>query len=181
MDQLVQELHTTLVGRFEWVIVDSLTFLFQLVGGREINDTYVAGKDIRRAYGQAGAAVNQIIQDLVAAPVNLIFTAHLAKEHQDEQTAAVETDIGEHEVKLAVTPMVWNILGPAVGFIGRTYKVKEMEKDAKGINRGVTKYKVSFNDGDRSPVGSRYSMAGEYTITPTTLKDIEAALRKETA
>lgn len=180
-DQLIKELHTNLVGKFDWVVVDSLTFLFQLVGGKEINDTYVAGKDIRRAYGQAGAAVNQRIQDLVSAPVNVIFTAHLAKEHKDDDgTVDVQTDIGEHEVKLAITPMVWQILGPAVGFIGRTYKTKEYVKNAQGVLKPETKYKVSFNDGDRSPVGSRYSMDGEYEITLTTLKDMEAELRKET-
>ncbi|NIT79245.1 MAG: AAA family ATPase, partial [Anaerolineae bacterium] len=112
-------------GRFDWVVVDSLTFLFQLIGGKELTEVFMANKDVRRAYGRAGAAVSSIIHDLVLLrDTNVIFTAHLAKE-SDEEAISMDTRLGEHQVKLAVTPMVWKILGPAVSFIGRTYKKDE--------------------------------------------------------
>ncbi len=157
--------------KYEWVVVDSVTFMFQRFGGKDILQTYMDGRDVRRAYGQAGAAVGQIINDLCMLPkTNVIFVAHLEKEYKDDDTSvSLETNLGEHEVKLAVTPMVWKILGPAVGFIGRTQKGQQLDV-ATGNTEDV--FTVSFNDGSRSPVGSRYTMEAEYAITPTLLSDL---------
>lgn len=178
IQDVIKELHTTAKGRFRWVVVDSLSFLFQLLGGKDINDTYLSGKDIRRAYGQAGAAVNQIINDLCALDAHVIFCAHLANEDTDDGVA-MDTSLGETEVKVAVTPMVWKLLGPAVGFIGRTYRVRTYERE-EGAKKAtpVTKFMISFNDGEKSPAGSRYEMEAEYEITPSLLKDLEAELQK---
>jgi hypothetical protein len=67
--------------------------------------------------------------------------------------------------------MVWKILGPAVGFIGRTFKKDEWVDGNK-----ETKYYVSFNDGGRSPAGSRYDMAGMYEASDTLLSDLTTSL-----
>lgn len=163
-------------GDYEWIVFDSLTFLFQMLAGDEITDTFIQNKDVRRAYGKAGAAVNSIISKGVTLPANVIFTAHLQVEAGEDVVA--ETQFGEHEVKVAVSPMIWKNLGPAVGFIGRTYRTKRYEK-VNGVQKAVNKFMVSFNDGDRSPAGSRYSMNGEYEGTVTTLKDIAADVRKD--
>ena len=173
---IVKALHTTDAGRFTWVVVDSLTFLFQLLGGKEINKVYAENKDVRRAYGRAGAAVSQIVHDLVLLEdVNIIFTAHLTKEKDNDDSVGVETILGESEVKVAVTPMVWTILSGAVSFIGRTYKETVFEKEGKKRNKR-TRFAVSFNDGDRSPAGSRLTMDGEYEITDHLLKDLATEL-----
>ena len=160
---------------YEWVSIDSVTFMFQRFGGKDILQTYIDGRDVRRAYGQAGAAVGQIINDLCMLPkTNVIFVAHLEKEFSDNDSGvSLETDLGEHEVKIAVTPMVWKILGPAVGFIGRTQKSQTLD-----VGTGNTEdvFTVSFNDGSRSPVGSRYAMESEYVITPTLLSDLASDL-----
>ena len=180
LQSVIEALHTTHAGKYEWVVLDSLTFAFQMAIGKELNDTYTSGQNIMRPYGKGGAAVSQIIVDLVAVKANVIFTAHLAKESDNDDGVAVDQTLGEHEVKVAVTPMVWKTLGPAVGFIGRTFRKKEYEKQGK-VNRPVNKFKVSFNDGDLSPAGSRYSMDGEYESTPTLLNDVYEQLRKESA
>lgn len=172
LDELIKALYTTDAGRFDWVVVDSITFLFQLAGGKEVLKSYIENKDMRRAYGRAGAQVGQIIHDLVnLKDTNVIFTAHLEKVG-DEESTSLETELGESEVKLAVTPMVWKILGPAVSFIGRTRKHTEWEKDDKGVRNKVTKYSVSFNDGERSPAGSRLPMQAEYEVNGPMLRDL---------
>lgn len=156
---------------YDFVVLDSITFMFQRFGGKDILDTYIKGKDVRRAYGQAGAACCQIINDLALLPTtNVIFVAHLKKEYsEDDLTVDVDQDLGEHEVTLAVTPMVWSLLGPAVGFIGRTFKADQVDLDEGNTE---TKFFVSFNDGSRSPAGSRYKMAGRYEITDNLLRDL---------
>jgi len=161
--------------QYDFVVVDSVTFMFQRFGGKAILKTYVDGRDVRRAYGQAGAAAGQIINDLAMLPkTNVIFIAHLEKEYSDDDdSVVVDQDLGEFEVKLAVTPMVWKILGPAVGFIGRTHRKNAVNLDG-GNNE--SSFHVSFNDGSRSPVGSRYAMEAEYEITPTLLSDLASEL-----
>jgi len=54
-----------------------------------------------------------------------------------------------------------------VGFIGRTYKKQEWTDGNK-----ETKFYVSYNDGERSPAGSRYDMEGLYEASDTFLKDL---------
>lgn len=172
VNQLIRSLHTEDAGRFNWVVIDSLTFLFQLAGGKEVLKSYIENKDMRRAYGKGGAQVGQVIHDLVGLKdTNVIFTAHLQKV-DDEESTSLETELGESEVKLAVTPMVWKILGPAVSFIGRTRKHTEWEKNEKGVRNKVTKFSVSFNDGERSPAGSRLPMQAEYEIQGPMLQDL---------
>ena len=154
---------------YVFITLDTVTWMFQKFGGRDILKTYQAGKDVRRAYGFAGAAAGQIIHDLAMLPNNVLFLAHLQKEYdEDDGTVDVDQDLGEHEVSLAVTPMVWKILGGAVGFIGRTYK----EQIATTGGNSEDRYLVSFNDGSRSPAGSRYEMEGLYEQSPTLLKDL---------
>ena len=149
IEAIIKALITTDAGIYEWVVVDSITFLFQMLGGSELTDVYMANKDVRRAYGKAGAAVSSIIHDIVRIPnINVIFTAHLDKETNEDEQVKMDTKLGEHQVKLAVTPMVWKILGPAVSFIGRTYKRDMSVKGADGKRNKQTVYRVSFNDGD---------------------------------
>ena len=173
-EQLVRAMLADEDAEYDWRVLDSVTFMFQRFGGRDILKTYQAGKDIRRAYGQAGAAAGQIINDLALMKgKNVLFTAHLKREQGEDDVVDVDQDLGEHEVRLAVTPMVWQILGPAVGFIGRTFKQNIEDLQSGNIE---TKYYVSFNDGNRSPAGSRYDMAGMYESSDTLLKDLTTDL-----
>lgn len=164
-EDIIRAGYTTDAGRFPWWVVDSTTFLFKLADEGQINKAYVSGSDIRRPYGRAGAIVSQIILDLVNMPdTNIIFTAHL-KNDGDKEDVVVATDLGESAVKVAVSPMVWETLGPAVSFIGRTHK-KTVYTGEKGKKKKETRYFVSFDDGDRSPSGSRLTgMLAEYDVT----------------
>lgn len=176
VDQIVRSLYTVDAGKWDWVVFDSITFLFQLAGGKDVLQSYVENKDMRRAYGKAGAIVGQVIHDLVLLKdTNVIFTAHLDKVGDDE-SISLDTELGESEVKLAVTPMVWKILGPAVSFIGRTHRASGWEKGEKGIRNRITTFGVSFNDGERSPAGSRLSMQAEYELTGSMLDDLATEL-----
>lgn len=169
-EQIIRSLATTDSDRFKYVSVDSITFMFHMLDGGLINKAYMNNQNIMRPYGKAGAAACSIIHDLLMLDMHVLFTAHLQKE-DGEESVAQEQELGEHEVKLAVTPMVWKILGPGVGFIGRTYKRDEWEGTGKDRNK-VTRYRVSLNDGERSPAGARIEMPGELEITTTTLQDL---------
>lgn len=173
---VLNELKSGAQARYDWVVLDSLTFLFDKLAGDDINATYLENKDVRRAYGKAGAAVNSIVSKAVGLDTNVIFIAHLQVQQDDDNVT--ETQLGDHEVKVAVSPMIWKNLGPAVGFIGRTYRTKQYEKDESGKPKLVNKFMVSFNDGDRSPAGSRYSMNGEYEANTMTLKTVQADAQK---
>ena len=169
VDDIVRQLATTDAGVYEWVVFDSLTFFFQMVGGREISVAYMNNTNIMRPYGKAGAPVCQIIADAVRLKdIGVVFTAHLAVESEDE-VVKLEQTLGESEVKLAVTPMVWKVLGPAVSAIGRTYKTTEYDK----AGNKLTRYRVSFNDGERSPAGARTEMPAELNITTETLANLK--------
>jgi hypothetical protein len=172
-NQVIKQILGGEAEAYDFVVVDSVTFMFQKFDGGAIAKDFVSGKDIRRAYGMAGAACQQVIHDLSMLPAtNVIFVAHLQKEFDDDSVSQ-DQDLGEHEVSLAVTPMVWKILGPSVGFIGRTFR-----KTAKDLDSGNTTdgFYVSFNDGARSPAGSRYKMEAEYQITDTLLTDLAIEL-----
>ena len=180
VDAIIRALFTTDRGRFDFVVADSLTFMFQAFGGADITKVYLENKDMRRAYGRAGALVSQVINDMVRIPdTHVIFTAHIAKEHEEDGVVSVDTSVGETELKLAITPMVWKVLGPAVSFIGRTYKKDVILKNSDGSRNKETQYRVSFNDGMRSPAGSRIEMEGDLLIETDTLKKLAANLTKE--
>lgn len=168
LDELVKALHTTDRDRFDWIVVDSLTFLFTMIGGKDIAGAWMENKDVRRAYGKAGASVQQFVHDLLLLEdTNLILTAHLEKE-REEDFVNMDQDLGESEVKVAVTPMVWRLLGPAVSFIGRTFRSSryvDVVEDGKKKRKKEAAFAVSFNDGERSPAGSRLPMKGEYELT----------------
>ncbi len=177
-EDIVRALSTTDAGRFKFVVVDSVGFMFQKFDAGAINKAYMNNTNIMRPYGAAGAPTAQIIHDLVSLPMHVIFTAHLQKEDGQEDSVAQETMLGEHEVRLAVTPMVWKTLGPAVSFIGRTFKETEYVKEGKTRNKKTT-YRVSFNDGERSPAGARIALPGELEITTTLMQELADNLESE--
>ncbi|MBW1942613.1 MAG: AAA family ATPase, partial [Deltaproteobacteria bacterium] len=176
---LITALETTDRGRFDWVSVDSITFMMDRFGGAEVYKAYQEGKDVRRPYGKLGASANQVISRLVhLEDQNVLFVAHLVNKENDQDTV-VDQELGESVVKLAVPPSVWKLLGPAVGFIGRTFRRTEYVKDSQNKRNKVTNYYVSFNDGERSPAGSRYTMDGEYLSGTSLLADLAKAIIKE--
>lgn len=181
IDALIKDLHAGAKDDFEWMTLDSATFLFDILGGKEINQQWIDNKDVRREYGRAGAGVNQILHDFLLMDTNLIVTAHLDRVSNEEDLVDMDTKLGENEVKVAVTPMVWRYLGGAVSFIGRTYKEKVYETtvvDGKKKRNSRTLYRVSYNDGERSPAGSRLrGMNGVYEVTDTWLTDLAHELK----
>lgn len=181
VDEIIRALFTTDKGRFPFVVADSITFMFQMFGGEEITRTYLENKDMRRAYGRAGALTSQVINDMIKIPeAHVLFTAHIDKEHEDDPgVSTVDVSVGETEVKLAVTPMVWKVLGPGVSFIGRTYKKSVSTQDSAGRRNRETQFRVSFNDGARSPAGSRIPMEGDMLIELDTMEKLATLLTKE--
>ena len=179
LDGLIKKLHAGAVKQFDWIIVDSLTFLFHMIGGKAIANLWADNKNVMRQYGNTGGAVIQVLHDLFALDVNLIITAHLERE-SEEDMISMDQELGEREVKVAITPMVWKFVGPAVSFIGRTYKRTVWDKevvDGKKVRNKRTEYVVSYDDGERSPAGSRLPMLAEYQVTDTWLTDLATQLK----
>lgn len=146
---VILALHAGEAANYEWVVLDSVTFAFELVGRVEIAKAVANNVDIRRPYGQVGAALSQMLFDLVALPTNVVFITQLRHDNLDEDEAGPEE--GKFPVSLAVTPLVYKVLAPAASVLGRTYK--QMFVDAKGNK--VVQFLVSFEDYGRSPAGSR--------------------------
>lgn len=163
---------------YETAVYDSVTFMFELVGGASISKAFRENTDIRRPYGAAGAAVNQVVYNATTLPMNVIFTAQLKLEDEkDEDGVPLDPEEGEHPMTLAVTPMVYKILVPAVTFIGRTYKRQGFEKSGnKGQAKPVVEYWTSFEDFGRSPAGSRIPIPGQ--VQDLNLDDLLAEITK---
>lgn len=151
LSEIVLALHSGASEGYDWVILDSVTFAFELLGRTAIAKAVAANVDIRKPYGQTGAALTQIIHDLVALPTNVVFIAQLKHEGQDDDDDKAGPEEGRFPFTMAVTPMVYKILAPAVSVVGRTYK--QMFVDAAGNKQ--TQFMVSFEDYGRSPAGSR--------------------------
>lgn len=185
IDEIIVQLRSGGTELFDWVVVGSVTSLFYMLGHKGIAKAYHEGTDIRRAHGAPGAEVQQIIYDLVSLPINSMFIAHLEKvSAEDDSGIALDSSLGQTEVKLAVTPMVWKILGVATDFIARSYKeivYEEQKVDGKKVRNKRTRYMVSLNDGNKTPVGSRLSMAAEYEIVPNLLDTIATEIAGDNA
>lgn len=151
LHDVVLALHQGAVKDYDWVVLDSVTFAFELLGRNMISKAVADNVDIRRPYGQVGAALTQIIHDLVALPTNVVFITQLKQDNLDEDDDGAGPEEGKFPFTMAITPMVYKILAPAVSVVGRTYK--RMFVDASG-NKKV-QYLVSFEDYGKSPAGSR--------------------------
>lgn len=171
---IITALHGGEVEQYDRVVLDSATFAIEIVGSKLINKTLEQGKDVRNAYGKVGAAVSQIIHDLIALPTDVVITAQLRMAFQDEEEDGAPTvEEGNYPFTLAVTPMVYKVLAPAASVIGRTYK--KMFKDANG-NKKV-QYLVSFEDYGRSPAGSRLEVPD--TVENLNIDKLTSAMKGE--
>jgi hypothetical protein len=132
---------------FDTVTCDSITFWVMMLGGRQLAKAAQENSDPRREYQKIGSNINQAIRDMLTLPHNVIFTAHLKVEGtEDDDGVALNPEEGEYPVTLAVTPMVFGVLNASVSFIGRTFKRP---------GKAGSEYFVSFDDGGRSPAGTR--------------------------
>lgn len=154
------------------VVLDSVTFTAELIGGDALAEALLAKKEPRQVYNRIGASVNKIIRDLIRLPMNVIFITQLKGLGSDEEEQNPEE--GEYPVSLAITPMVYKILSPAVSFIGRTYKKRGI---AGNPPQKVVEYWVSFEDYGRSPAGSRVDLPSP--VKSPTLPALFAAETKE--
>lgn len=153
IDDVLRILHTGGAEQYSRVVWDSVSFMIEMIGGKDINDTIKANKEVRRIYQKVGARVGQIVHDALAVKVDTVFLAQLKHEEPDESEEPLNPSEGEYPVGLAITPMVRRALEPAVSFIGRTYKRMVIS----GGNKRV-QYLVSFEDYGRSPAGSRIGL-----------------------
>lgn len=158
----IQALHGGMVNDYDRVVLDSVTFAFERTGKADLTRVLEAGKDPRHVYGMVGASVSQMVHDLVALPTHVIFTTQLKSDSISDEIDEPGPEEGKFPFTLAVTPMVYKVLAPAVSVRGRTYKA--MYVDATGNKKA--RYMVSFEDYGKSPAGSR--LAG----LPLTVEDL---------
>jgi hypothetical protein len=137
---------------YKWVIFDTITSMFELVANKNLYKATMENRDPRRVYGSSGTAVNHLLHDAVHLPVHTIFVAQLKIDTPDEQDdTPLDPTLGEYPMTLAVTPMVYKVLTPAVSVIGRTIRKPLIAADG---NR-TSQFLVSFDDFGKSPAGSR--------------------------
>jgi hypothetical protein len=164
LQAVINALHGGLVQEYDRVVLDSVTFAFEVVGRKSLGAVLEAGRDPRHVYGQIGASVTQMIHDIVALPTHVVFTTQMKSDFMDDEDPdAAGPEEGKFPFTMAITPMVYKVLAPAVGTRGRTYK--KMFVDAKGNKKA--RYLVSFDDYGKSPAGTR--IAG----LPDTVEDLD--------
>jgi len=164
VDDMVKQLLTIDRETWGWWVLDSITLQAEMLGGRELAAAMKGDKDPRRAYQKIGASINQTVRDLLTGPASVIFTAQIKadKADEDDDIVVVGPDEAEYPVTLAVTPMVYKVLGPSVSFIGRTYR--------RPAGNGQSRFFVSLNDNGRSPASNRLGLPN--TIENINLQDL---------
>ena len=153
----IKELHRPGNAGYTRVVLDSVTFAFEMVGGKEIWNALKDNREARRAFGMAGAAINQFIHDAVLLPIEVVFITQLKLDAPGDDGVPLNPEAGEHPMTMALSPMVYKILTPAVSYIGRTFKRQVVDQQGRKI--GV--YGVSFEDYGKSPAGARIPIPAE--------------------
>lgn len=153
--QMTEALHLAGTGGYRNVVIDSITFLQEMLGGDQLAAALQEKTDPRRVYNRIGTSVNKIIRDFIRLPMNVIFITQLKLDRPGDEDVPLNPEEGEYEVTLAVYPMVYKVLAPAVSFLGRTYKKQGF---ADNPRRRVSEFWVSFEDFGRSPAGSRIDL-----------------------
>jgi AAA domain-containing protein len=148
VDSMTKDLLTVDRETWDFIVLDSVTFWAEILGGKELATQLKAGKDARTTYQRIGASINQTFRDLLTSPASLIFTAQIkadVPDDDDSDITVVGPDEGTYPVTLALTPMVFKVLTPAVSFLGRTYRRSDG-------------FYVSLNDGGRTPASNRLGL-----------------------
>lgn len=158
INDTLAELYTTHADRWDTVVFDSVTFMFELLVGKQLAKTLQEDKDPRRLYLKAGTAMNQIIRDAVNLPMNVVFISQMKIDSGDDDSTALNPQDGEYPLTLALTPMVYKVLAPAVSFLGRTYKKVGLDPTTR---KRTPEYWTSFEDHGRSPAGSRFPIESD--------------------
>ncbi len=156
MHQIIRELRAPGHG-YDRFVFDSVTFGTELLGGADLYKTLADNRDPRRVYGKTGAAMNQLIHDAVGLRMDIAFITQLKSEGDHEDGTPLNPEEGEYPLTMAIQPMVYKILAPAVSFIGRTFKrALTVESGGKTL-----KFGISFEDYGNSPAGSRLGLPDE--------------------
>jgi hypothetical protein len=148
VDSMTKDLLTVDRETWDFWVLDSVSFWAEILGGKELATQLKAGKDPRQVYQRIGASINQTFRDLLTGPASVIFTAQIKADNGDDDDSDIVTigpDEAVYPVTLAVTPMVFKVLGPSASFIGRTFRRSDG-------------FYVSFNDGGRSPASNRLGL-----------------------
>jgi hypothetical protein len=156
LNEIIRGLYTTHKDKWDTVVFDSITFMFELIAGKDLATVFREDKDPRRTYLKGGTAINQILRDAVYLPMNVIFICQMKVDAPDEGASTpLNPEDGEYPLTLAVTPMVYKVLAPAVSFLGRAYKSTGLTPAGKGPRTKQAEYWISFEDFGKSPAGAR--------------------------
>jgi hypothetical protein len=179
LNEILRSLYTTHKGRWDTVVFDSITFMFELIAGKDLAEVFRQDKDPRRTYLKGGTAINQLLRDAVYLPMNVIFICQMKVDTPDEgATTPLNPEDGDYPLTLAVTPMVYKVLAPAVSFLGRTYKKTGLTPKGVGTRTRQAEYWVSFEDFGKSPAGSRISVPDQ--VQSLNLDDLLATAKGAT-
>ena len=78
-------------GKYDWLVIDSLTFLVQGALKRQMYLNNRQGElEDRGDYRTVGNTLSTVFQGIASLPVNIFMTAHL-QTYQDEKTSRIDT------------------------------------------------------------------------------------------
>lgn len=161
---------------YEVVALDTVSFMLELaLRTSGLYEILEKGGDPRRAYGNAGAMVTQMLWDFRTLPLHLVTTAHLRLNEPQEGKEGINPEEGRYPLVPEVTPMVYKSLTAGADVIGRTYKHQAV-KDGKL----ELQYVVSFEEGNRAVAGQR-NMGLPPAVVNLTIPKLIALAKGETA
>lgn len=172
LDDAIAALYSTDKGKWNFFCVDSITYLAEFLAGETIAKKIMAEEDPRRAYQKVGVSVNQRVYDIMGLPMHVVVLSQM-KISSSEEGTPLNPEHGQYPLTLDVSPMIYRVIAPAVSFIGRTAKRREYAM-VDGKRNIVNGFYVSFDDGGRSPAGSRLELPAE--MSNFNMNDIAALL-----
>lgn len=95
-------------GKYDWLVIDSLTFLTQAAMKRQlfINGRQ-GGLEDRGDYRVVGNALSDLFTAMAALDINIFMTAHL-QTYQDEKTAKIDTQLRAPGSGRDIIPLVFS-------------------------------------------------------------------------
>ena len=160
VDDINEKVESNFFEQYDWLIIDSLTFLGRSVMARQLylNGRYGAIEDLAD-YRVVGSKMSEIFNSITSLPINLFCTGHISS-YQDEKTKKIEVQLNLPGSARNVIPLMFTNIWLA--------QVEASDKE------GVT-YQIRTRPEPRGLQDIRNSVHGLDVIEEVTISDFKNA------
>lgn len=166
LEDLNEKVENKFFEDYDWLIIDSLTFLTKAVMDRQmyINDRYGGIEDLAD-YRVVGSKLAEVFNSVTALPINLYCTGHIDS-YQDEKTHKVEVQLSLPGKGRRMLPMMFtNIWQASVGESkdGKAQHTVRTRPDARGLQDIRSAMNTGLKDVEDVTIGD-FSRAQSFGI-----------------